>query len=111
MAVQGGRPVEILEAVAARYGARRPVPRRRHWRREVPAASVPRGSALRIEDRGPFLLHLSFDGWRRTEDREAQEGAFGLWGVTVEAPGGTELVFTRRGPVGWDGEDFRVAFA
>src|SRR4029077_18500239 len=75
-----------------------------HWREEIQVHSLPRNKALRIESREPFLLHFGVDGWRRTEDRQAQAAPFGLWSVLIEPEklqAASELNFVRRYDFGW----------
>jgi hypothetical protein len=89
-------------------GARRACHR---WRDEVPAARVPHGKSLAIEDRIPFTLRLGFDGWQRVEDRRAARTPFGLWSVVLaqqELALTRELNFTRRHESGWEGIDYRI---
>jgi hypothetical protein len=83
-----------------------------HWRDEVPVEHLPPGKALAIEDRVPFILHLGFDGWLRTEDRRAEPTPFGLWSVLLthqELAEAAELNFTRCHDGRWESEDHRVA--
>ena len=82
-----------------------------HWRDEVPAARVPYGKSLAIEDRTPFTLRMGFDGWQRVEDRRAARTPFGLWSVVLsqqELALARELNFTRRHESGWEGIDYRI---
>ena len=83
VARERGRPIEWLERVAQHFhtttkrragvssAALQTLQATRHWRREVPVLLLPPGKALAIEDREPFVLHLGFDHWQRTEDRIA----------------------------------------
>jgi glucoamylase len=124
VARERGRPIEWLERVAQHFhattkrraggssAASHTLQGTRHWRLEVPVRHLPPGKALAIEDREPFLLHLGFDRWQRTEDRAAEPTAFGLWSVLLsnqELAGATELNFTRRYDSGWEHCDHRVA--
>ena len=86
IAREHGKPVELLDAVAARYGngAVREASVW-HWRHEVPIARLEAGKALRIEDRVPFTLHFGVNGWNELQDREASMGPFGLWIVELSA--------------------------
>jgi len=112
IAREHGKPVELLDAVAARYGhgAVREASVW-HWRHEVPIARLEAGKALRIEDRVPFTLHFGFNGWKELQDREAAVGPFGLWIAELSAaelaPHG-ELNFTRHYNGAWEGEDHSV---
>jgi glucoamylase len=123
VARERGRPIEWLERVSQHFhttkrragggsaAAQRLQPTR-HWRLEVPVLLLPPGKSLAIEDREPFVLHLGFDHWQRTEDRIAEPTAFGLWSVLLsheELAGATELNFTRRYDSGWEHFDHRVA--
>lgn len=112
IARETGRPVELLGAVAERYASSHAPPAHAwHWRNDVPVGRLEAGRTLRIQDLEPFLLHLGFDGWHDTQDRPAQEGAFGIWTVELspeELQGRNELNFTRRYERGWEGIDHRV---
>jgi len=81
-----GRPLELLQAVAQRYGGKRPKAATWHWRSEVPFDALPRGRALLVEARAPFTLRLGFDGWRDARDLDAGPLPFGMHGVRL-APG------------------------
>ncbi|ODA68106.1 Glucoamylase precursor [Methyloligella halotolerans] len=114
IARQAGRPVELLEAVAKRYGGSVPKAKYTRWRNEVPVPSLCQGRALIIEDREPFTLHLGWDGWQDVADVPAQELPFGLWGVAIEPEryaGRKELNFTRRYTEGWEGKNHTVEIA
>jgi glucoamylase len=109
IAREHGKPVELLDAVAARYGngAVREASVW-HWRHEVPIARLEAGKALRIEDRVPFTLHFGFNGWNETQDRDAAMGPFGLWTVELsvaELAPHSLLNFTRQYGDAWEGED------
>jgi glucoamylase len=127
VARERGRPIEWLASVEQHFGHRplarqtdvlskesRPASGRSriwHWRDEIPIATLPADKLLVIEDREPFTLHLGFDGWRRTEDRPAQAGVFGIWSVTLtpeELDRAAELNFTRLYESGWENSDHRV---
>jgi glucoamylase len=112
IAIGTGRPIERLDCVRARYGGDAPRPALRRWRSETPVDAAPRGGGLVVEDRAPFTLHMSFDGWRTVEDRPALPLALGMYGVTLDLPAaGEALVFTRRYGAAWEGRDHRVALA
>ena len=109
-AMQG--PVELLDAVVARYGFERPTPSLRHWQTSAPFAALPKDGTIRVLDVEPFTLHLSFDEWQTVLDQEAEAGPFGLWSATIEANerGGRDVVFTRRyAQDRWEGRDHRIA--
>jgi glucoamylase len=125
IARERGRPIEWLERTERHFGHRaigrlgqgRGAEESRagaavwHWRDEVPAARLPHGKSLAIEDRNPFTLHLGFDGWQRLEDRRATRTPFGLWSVVIsqqELAQGRELNFTRHHESGWEGIDYRI---
>lgn len=55
------RPVELLDVVAARYGAQRPRATTWFWRDEVPFGQLDRGRALVIESTSAFTLEYNFD--------------------------------------------------
>jgi glucoamylase len=114
IARQAGRPVELLESVAKRYGGSAPKAKYIRWRNEVPVPSLCQGRALLIEDRQPFTLHLGWDGWQDVTDVPAQQLPFGLWGVAIEPEryaGRKELNFTRRYTEGWEGQNHTVEIA
>jgi glucoamylase len=112
IASEDGRPLELLEAVAARYGGAEPQRAAAwHWRDEVPVDCLERGLGLEVEARSPFTLHFGFDGWTQVQEREASAKPFGLWGVRFAAPellAHGQLDFTRRFPDGWEGRDHVV---
>jgi glucoamylase len=107
-----GHPVELLKVVRDRYGKKTPASKRTRWRSEIPVASPARGRTLVIEGRQPFTLHCGWDGWQSVEDLQAEPQPFGLWGVTIgpdRYAGHSELNFTRRYGVHWEGRDYAVA--
>jgi glucoamylase len=109
IAREHGKPVELLDAVAARYGngAVREASVW-HWRHEVPIARLEAGKALRIEDRVPFTLRFGVNGWNEPQDRDAAMGPFGLWIVELSAAElapHSQLNFTRHYDGVWEGED------
>jgi glucoamylase len=107
-----GRPFQLLQAVADRYGGVRPAAAVWHWRRATRFAALPRGRALLIEDRVPFTLHYSCDGWNDALDRDAEPQGLGMFGVRFAAgalAGRREINFTFRFPAGWEGRDYRIA--
>ena len=112
IARQTGRPVELLDAVRARYSGAAPVARYTRWRNETPVTHIAAGRILRIEDRVPFTLHFGFDGWHDLSERAALPLPFGLWAVDI-GPDLTEgragLDFTRRYGTEWEGQDHAVA--
>lgn len=114
IASEDGRPLELLEAVAARYGGAELKPAAAwHWRDEVPVDCLERGVGLVIEARAPFTLHFGFDGWRAVAEREAASQPFGMWGVRfapTDLAGHDSLDFTRRFPEGWEDRDHAVRF-
>ena len=112
IARDSGRPIELLQAVESRYGGtHQPLPEAWHWRDEVPVLRLEAGRGLLIEDRQPFTLHMGFDGWRDTSEREAVPQVFGLWSVhlgAAELATYSELNFTRHRGGAWEGRDHRV---
>ena len=44
---------------------------------------LPRGRALLIENREPFVLHSGVDGWQRVEDRPSTPLGLGMHGVRM----------------------------
>jgi glucoamylase len=114
VASEDRRPLELLNAVEARYGGANPQPAAAwHWRDEVPVEHLELGLALAIEARCPFTLHFGFDGWRQVQEREALPQPFGMWGVRFAATdlaAHARLDFTRRYRDGWEGRDHAVEF-
>jgi glucoamylase len=112
IASEEGRPLEWLEAVAARYGGAEPQRATAwHWRDEVPVEHLEPGLALEVEARHPFTLHFGFDGWQQVQDRDASSRPFGMWGVRLAAAelmAHGQLNFTRRFGDGWEGRDHAV---
>jgi glucoamylase len=111
----GGRPVELLTAVADRYPDQQP--RRTttwYWRDNGPVQHLPAGCELVVEDTRPFTLHFAFDGWKEgtLAERRAEEGRFGMYAVPLTAEqlaGRADLQFTRRRDDGsWEGTDHTV---
>jgi glucoamylase len=129
VARERGRPIEMLRAVEQRYQAHNrtagghpdrsgeiAAPARAahvwHWRNEAPVMQLEAGRALLIEDRVPFSLHFSLDGWRQVQVRAAMRQPFGTWGVQLTADmlaGSSELIFTRLFGERWEGIDHRVS--
>ncbi|MEO6830275.1 MAG: glycoside hydrolase family 15 protein [Acidobacteriaceae bacterium] len=111
MAIETGRPIELLECVKKRYGGKRPEREDRLWRSEAPVAAVPKGSVLRIEDLRPFVLRYSRDNWATVEEITSVPLAFDMEGVMIHL-GSDEgsLVFTRHYSDGWEGQNHAVAF-
>jgi glucoamylase len=111
IARESGKPVELLEVVEARYGAKARDARTWHWRTEAPFTHLAAGRNLVIEHRGPFTLHYGFDGWQAVNERAADRGLFGLWSVTftpAELAPRRGIDFTRRFDADWEGTDYRV---
>ena len=107
-----GRPVERLACVADRYATARP-PRACRWRDSAPLTSLPHGRDLVVQDMKPFTLHFGLDGWDAPLNRVAEQNAFGLWCVRLEAReliGHASLIFTRAYGDAWEGADHRVTF-
>jgi len=108
------RPLELLEAVVARYGGSAPKKATAwHWRNEVPVERLEVGLGLVIEARVPFTLHFGFDGWQEVQEREASSQPFGMWGVrfaAAELASRVRLDFTRRYGGSWEGRDHAVEF-
>jgi glucoamylase len=104
-----GRPLELLDAVEARYRFAAPQPTVWRWRTGVPVASLPRGHTLVVEDPRPFSLHYSLDDWHTVSVRQADPLPFGMFGVPLDflAAAGA-LVFTRHFDDAWEGRDHRV---
>ena len=116
LARASGRPVELLDSVAARYRAKQPTVSTWFWRSDVPVDALPRGRAIVIEDRRSFSLHFGFDGWYGAQDRESAPLGLGMHGVRIEADelGGRQaLDFTRFYPGAsvWEGHEHHVALA
>ena len=107
------RPAEMLEAIELRYGGKVPSAKRWHWRQGSPVDTLPKGKALLIEAREPFLLHYGFNGWHRPEDGKSTPLPFGMHGVEIAADDLDSastmeftLYFTQRNA--WAGKDFVV---
>ena len=113
----GGRPVERLTAVEARYaGAAPPASATWHWRTSIPVLQLPPGASLEVEDNRPFTLHYGVDGWQdaTVADRDATALPFGMWGVSLDPAtlaGHGSLQFTRRYGAEWEGHDHSVALS
>ena len=107
-----GRPIELLDAVAARYAEPR-VPKASRWREDVPLVRLPKGQDLLVEGPRPFTLHFGLDHWATTRDRAAEEGPFGLWRVRIAATelSGATVGFTRQFDDTWEGVDHEVSLA
>jgi glucoamylase len=106
-----GKPVELLQVVEERYGAKPPAAKTWHWRAEAAFARLARGRGLVVEHRAPFVLHYGFNGWQLLDDRIARLGPFGIWSVTLtpaELEPNTEVNFTRRFEGRWEGTDYRI---
>lgn len=113
LARETGRPLEMLEAVRARYGGRRPRAETWHWRARAPFARLPPGRDLLIEGEKPFVLRLGFDGWTGAADRPSAPLPFGLHGVRLpraELAGRASVEFTTRDQAtgAWSGADQRI---
>ncbi len=112
IASEDRRPLELLEAVVARYGGSASKKATAwHWRDEVPVERFEAGLDLIIEARDPFTLHFGFDGWRDVQEREASAQPFGMWAVRFAATdlvGRAQLNFTRRYRHCWEGSDHTV---
>jgi glucoamylase len=111
IARRDGKPVELLDSVAGRYGGAMPISKYTRWRNETPVATLVTGRTLQVEDRRDFTLHLGWDGWQEVEDLPSQPLPFGLWGVAIGAErysGRKQLNFTRRYADGWEGQDHSV---
>lgn len=104
-----GKPLELLDAVAERYHARRPTAACWHWREAVPFAELPAGRALQVERTAPFTLHFGYDGWQGVTDRDSVALPFGMHGVRLEpgelsAHATLELTLRDRASGGWSAD-------
>lgn len=109
-ATERGRPIELLDAVEARWGVRRPTAHTWHWRAEAPFRTLPRGRELLVEGDEPFVLHVGFDGWDAPRDLESTPLGLGMHGVRLPSgllAGRRRLDFTRffRVRQAWEGAD------
>jgi glucoamylase len=116
VARETGRPLEMLEAVRARYDGLRPRAKTWHWRRQAPFGHLPQGRDLLIEGQRPFMLHVGFDGWAQLADRPSKPLPFGELGVRIphaELAGHATLEFTvyDLGTRTWSGVDHRITLA
>lgn len=106
IAVRSSRqPVERLEAVAVRYGAKSPTPTASHWRDAVPVRELLTGRGLVVEDTQPFTLHYGHDDWTAVQDRSSTPLGFGMHGTKLsptEMEGWGSLEFRRRYGETWD---------
>jgi len=110
VALESKRPIELLEAVEARYSVPRAA-ERWHWRTEAAFTKLAAGRSIAIEDRRPFTLRYGFDGWRSPCDRAAERGRFDIWRViftSVELEAHSVIDFTRCFESGWEGTDHYV---
>lgn len=83
-----GRPAERFDAVADRYGSKRPTAACWHWRAASSFSALPKGRTLSIEAATAFTLHFGFDGWEDPADRNSEANGFGMHIVYFDA---TEL--------------------
>ncbi len=108
--IVSGRPVELLQNVENRYNGQRPISSQRQWRSDTPVLAIARGAALRIEDRCPFTLRVTFDDWVTSQDLETVPLAFDMHGVTLDlGQNAGTVVFSRLYPDGWEGKNHRVS--
>jgi glucoamylase len=110
------RPVEMLNSVEDRYGAKVPNAKVWHWRVSSPITLLPKGKAILIERDEPFLLHFGFNGWHRPADQQSTPSHFGMHGVKFDADeldGAAELDFTfyLTDRNEWLGTDFKIPLA
>jgi glucoamylase len=80
-----GRPIELLEVVNTRYGAKRPRASTWFWRDEVPFARLERGRALVIEGTTAFNLEYSLDDGDTWAGRDSGPLGLGMHGVRFAA--------------------------
>jgi glucoamylase len=113
VAREQGRPVELLDCVQ-RHLKERPSAKTWHWRPGVPFAALPSNRDLLIEMPRPFTLRMGFDGWRDTQDQEAQPLPFGFYGVRLPSASligrqAMEFTFVFKDDGKWQGTDYRIA--
>ena len=113
LACDACRPLEMLDAVRARYDGQAPSAGTWHWRRAAPFGRLPSGRDLLIEHTAPFLLHFGVDGWTAIADRDSALLPCGMYGVRIpqaELAGHKTFEFTFYDPVAraWSGQDQRV---
>jgi glucoamylase len=103
-----GRPVELLEAVAARYAATAPAAATWYWQDVAPVQVLPAGRSLVVQDARPFTLHFGFDGWNGVTDLSAQPLGLDMYGAALdpgELAGHASLQFVRRYADHWEPAD------
>ena len=84
-ATDTGRPVELLDAVKARYGGGRPNAATWFWRDTVPFARLDRERTLIIEGQAPFNLECSLDDGATWTDHHSSPLGLGMHGVRFAA--------------------------
>ncbi len=95
-----GRPVELLDVVAERYGSARPHAETWFWRDAIPFTRLERGRALVVESAAPGALEFSLDAGESWTPRDSSPLGLGMHGVRLEASelaGAKELRFRREG--------------
>ncbi|GAA4007919.1 glucan 1,4-alpha-glucosidase [Deinococcus rubellus] len=111
---QNGRSYETLEAVKDRYLSGSPAPKVTFWTTNAPVFRLAANLDLSVQDTQPFTLHFGFGDagqWTSIQDKDAEEGEFGLWQVRFtarELAGRGRLNFVRRYDSGWESQNWRV---
>ncbi|QDU87901.1 Glucoamylase precursor [Pirellulimonas nuda] len=117
-----GKPIELLDAVAKRWGAKRPEPAVWRWRPDAPFEALPPGVGLRVEDGKPFRLHYAMvagggdlDGdWPDVQEARSQPAPFGMYAVGFAAKqlkglAGCKLTLFYEEANQWEGVDHTIA--
>ncbi|MDG6975908.1 MAG: glucan 1,4-alpha-glucosidase [Nitrososphaerota archaeon] len=109
--VHDGKPFDRIRCVFERYSSKR------HsnvevWKSNRNVRHAKKGSKLKIVAEEPFVLHLSFDGWKTVKDVNSIHLPAGIDFVDVP-PEGANLVFTFYWPARgvWEGRDYSVGFS
>lgn len=105
------KPFDRIRCVFERYSSKRHSPLE-VWKPNRQVKRAMKGSKLKIVAEEPFVLHLSFDGWKTARDVDSIHLPAAIDYADVP-PEGDTLVFTFYWPArgAWEGKDYSVDFS
>lgn len=114
--VQDGKVFDMPMLTVERYITQKVKPGHSSWRFSLPISTLPAGRTLRIELKGPAMVHWTADDWKTMYDLPTRDTGTGLFVAdlpTAGLPATTAIDFTFRWqvPDHWEGRNYSVTVA